>query len=298
MDTLVSMRVFRKVVELESFVAAATRMEMSPAMVSKHVIHLERYLGGRLLNRTSRHLSLTEIGKVYFEQCCQMLDNLDEVEAMVSHTAVVPSGVLKISAPVWFANRKFTKVLANYRSQFPAVTLDIDLSGRMVNLVEEGFDLALRVTQSPNIKLIAYAIASIQFDMVGSPSYLRKAGYPLKPKDLSQHAMIIYSLLSEGEISFTGQTAKENVKVEPLSVMRTNNENLMHDAVMDGMGLAILPTWLIEEDIATGHLEKVMPDYLLPPITLYAVYTSRRYLSSKVRTFVDFLAECAELKLK
>ncbi len=296
MDTLVSMRVFRRVVELESFVAAAARMEMSPAMVSKHVIHLERYLGGRLLNRTSRHISLTEIGKVYFEQCCQMLDNLDEVEATVRRTAVVASGVLKISAPVWFANSIFSKVIADYRAQFPAVTLDIDLSGRMVNLVEEGFDLALRVTQSPNSKLIAHAIASIQFYLVGSPSYLRQAGYPLKPKDLSQHAMITYSLVSEGEISFVGPTGKESFQNKSLPVLRSNNENLMHNAVIDGMGLALLPTWLIEEDIAAGHLEKVMSDYRWPTITLYAVYTSQKYLSSKVRTFVDFISECAELK--
>jgi DNA-binding transcriptional LysR family regulator len=123
MDTLVSMRVFRTVVELKSFVAAAARMEMSPAMASKHLMHLEQHLGGRLLNRTSRHLSLTEIGKVYFEQCCEILDSLDEVEATVSRATIVPSGVLKISAPVWFANRIFTKILANYQVQFAAVSL-------------------------------------------------------------------------------------------------------------------------------------------------------------------------------
>ncbi|MBN3925986.1 LysR family transcriptional regulator [Nostoc sp. NMS4] len=295
MDTLVSMRVFRKVVELESFVAAAARMEMSAAMTSKHVMHLERHLGGRLLNRTSRHLSLTEIGKVYFEQCCEMLDSLDEAEASVSRAAIVPSGVLKISAPVWFANRKFTKVLANYHSRFAAVTLDIDLSGRIVNLVEEGFDLALRVTQSPGSNLIAHPIASIQFYMVGSPSYFQKAGYPLKPKDLSQHAMITYSLLSEGELAVEGLTGKESVKIKS-SLLRTNNENLIHDAAMDGMGLAFLPTWLIEDDIASGHLERVMPDYRFPSPMLYAVYTSRKYLSSKVRTFVDFIAESGQLK--
>lgn len=297
MDTLVSMRVFRRVVELKSFVAAAARMEMSPAMASKHVMHLEKHLGGRLLNRTSRHLSLTEIGRVYFEQCCEMLDRLDEVEATVSRAKIVPSGVLKISAPVWFANRIFTKILAKYQAQFATVSLDIDLSGRMVNVVEEGFDLALRVTQSPPSNLIAHPIASVPFWMVGSPSYLRKAGYPLKPKDLSQHAMVTYSYLSfsEGELPFEGPTGKESVKIGS-SVLRTNNENLIHNAVMDGMGLALLPTWLIEDDIAAGHLERVMLDYCLPANILYAVYTSRKYLSSKVRTFVDFIAECGELK--
>ena len=293
MDTLLSMQVFRRVVELESFVAAASRMEISPAMASKHVMHLERHLGGRLLNRTSRHLSLTEIGKVYFDRCCEMLDDLEEVEATVSRTSVVPSGVLKISAPVWFANRKFTQILADYRVQFPAVTLDIELSGRMVNLVEEGFDLALRVVHFPIEKLIAHSIASIQFQLVGSPAYLRKSGYPATPQDLSQHAMITYFFMSESGLTFEGQNGKETIKIELSSVLRTNNENLIHHAVMDGMGLAFLPTWLIEDDLAAGYLERVLPDYQIPPLTLYAVYTSRKYLSSKVRTFVDFISECA-----
>jgi DNA-binding transcriptional LysR family regulator len=292
MDTLVSMRVFRQVVELESFVAAATRLEMSAAMVSKHVMHLERHLGGRLLNRTSRHLSLTEIGTVYFEQCCEMLDRLDEVEATVSRAAVFPSGVLKISAPVWFANRIFTKMLAAYQTQFPEVTLEIDLSGRMVNLVEEGFDLALRVTrQFPTGNLIARPIAPIQFLLVAAPSYLTKAGHPAKPEALARHPMITYSLRIESELSLEGPLENDIVKLKPFSVLRTNNENLMHDAAMDGIGIALLPTWLVDNDIAAGDLEQVLPQYRLPFGTLYAVYTSRRYLSSKVRSFVDFLSD-------
>jgi DNA-binding transcriptional LysR family regulator len=291
MDTLVSMRVFRQVVELSSFVAAATRMEMSAAMVSKHVMHLERHLGGRLLNRTSRHLSLTEIGTVYFEQCCEMLDRLDEVEATVSRAAVFPSGVLKMSAPVWFANRIFTKMLAAYQTQFPEVTLEIDLTGRIINLVEEGFDLALRVTrQFPAGNLITRPIAPIQFRLVAAPSYLAKAGYPANPEALAQHAMMTYSLQSESEVSLEGATERDRVKFKPLSVLRTNNENLMRDAAIDGMGIAFLPTWMIDDAIAERDLELVLPQYYRPG-TLYAVYTSRRYLSSKVRSFVDFLSD-------
>ena len=123
MDTLRSMRVFRAVVELDSFVRASERLDLSPAMVSKHVMHLERHLGARLLNRSSRHLSLTEIGKVYFEQCREMLDNLDEVEATVGRTTVVPRGMLRLSAPVWFANAIFTRTLVAYRERFPELSL-------------------------------------------------------------------------------------------------------------------------------------------------------------------------------
>ena len=171
MDTLRSMRVFRAVVELDSFVRASERLGLSPAMVSKHVMHLERHLDARLLNRSSRHLSLTEIGKVYFEQCREMLDNLDEVEATVGRTTVVPRGMLRLSAPVWFANPIFTRTLAAYRERFPEVTFDIDLSGRVVNLVEEGFDLALRVSQAPSPALIARPVGKVMFYLVAAPAY-------------------------------------------------------------------------------------------------------------------------------
>ncbi|MBV8883562.1 MAG: LysR family transcriptional regulator, partial [Chroococcidiopsidaceae cyanobacterium CP_BM_RX_35] len=140
MDTLTSIKVLRQVVESGSFVAAAERLNLSTAMISKHVMHLERNLGVRLLNRTSRHLSLTEAGTLYYEHCREMLDNLDMVEASVRQSAVVARGVLKISAPVWFANPLFTKTLAEYRSRYPDVLLDLNLNDRVVDLVEEGFD--------------------------------------------------------------------------------------------------------------------------------------------------------------
>ncbi|MBW4471015.1 MAG: LysR family transcriptional regulator [Stenomitos rutilans HA7619-LM2] len=292
MDTLVSMRVFRWVVELESFVAAADRMEMSAAMVSKHVMHLERHLGGRLLNRTSRHLSLTESGTIYFEQCCEMLDRLNEVEATVSRAAVVPNGVLKMSAPDWFANRIFTQAIADYRTQFPEVTLEIDLSGRIVNLVEEGFDLALRAThREPSRTLIYRAIAPIQLRIVAAPAYLHRAGKPTQPEALAQHAMMTYSVMPESKVPLIGSTGKISAKFSSVPVLRTNNVNLIHEATVNGMGISLLPTWLIDNDLATGALEEVLPEYHLPPSTLYAVYPSRKYLSSKVRTFVEFMID-------
>ena len=290
MDTLRSMRVFRAVVELDSFVRASERLDLSPAMVSKHVMHLERHLDARLLNRSSRHLSLTEIGKVYFEQCRDMLDNLDEVEATVGRTTVVPRGMLRLSAPVWFANAIFTRTLAAYRARFPEVTFDIDLSGRVVNLVEEGFDLALRVSQAPSPTLIARPIGSIAFHLVAAPAYLARGGHPQAPQELAQHAMISYSLLSNGnELTFDGPQGRETVKFSP--VLQCNNESLLHAAALDGMGIALLPSWQTDADLAAGRLVRLFDGYRLAGGKVYAVYTSRRYLSSKVRTFIDFLAE-------
>ncbi len=290
MDTLRSMRVFRAVVELDSFVRASERLDLSPAMVSKHVMHLERHLGARLLNRSSRHLSLTEIGKVYFEQCREMLDNLDEVEATVGRTTVVPRGMLRLSAPVWFANPIFTRALAAYRERFPEVTFDIDLSGRVVNLVEEGFDLALRVSQAPSPALIARPVGKVVFYLVAAPAYLQRFGTPRLPQELAAHAMISYSLMASGnELPFDGPHGTLKVKFQP--VLQSNNESLLHAAARDAMGIALLPSWQADADLAAGRLVRLFGDYTLVGGKVHAVYTSRRYLSSKVRTIIDFLAE-------
>ncbi len=290
MDTLRSMRVFRAVVELDSFVRASERLGLSPAMVSKHVMHLERHLDARLLNRSSRHLSLTEIGKVYFEQCRDMLDNLDEVEATVGRTTVVPRGILRLSAPVWFANPIFTRTLAAYRERFPEVTFDIDLSGRVVNLVEEGFDLALRVSQAPSPALITRPVGKVRFYLVAAPAYLARFGTPRLPQELAAHAMISYSLMTSGnELSFDGPQGGITVKFQP--VLQSNNASLLHAAALDAMGIALLPSWQADADLAGGRLVRLFGDTTLIGGQVHAVYTSRRYLSSKVRTFIDFLAE-------
>lgn len=294
MDTLTSMRVFRQVVELGSFVAAAQRLQMSTAMTSKHVMHLERRLHARLLNRSSRHLSLTEAGTVYFDQCRDMLDSLDEVESTLGRAAVVARGVLKISAPAWFANRTFTRLLAAYQQQYPEVQLDIDLSGRVVNLVEEGFDLALRVTQAPAQTLIARPICAVKFHLVAAPSYLQNKTVPTQAAELSQHSMISYSLTAVSDaITLDGPNGRETVKLR--SVLKANNESLMRHAALAGMGLAFLPAWLVDEDVEAGYLQKLLPDWGMPTGKLYAVYASRRYLSSKVRTFLDFISEDGRL---
>lgn len=289
MDTLLSMKVLRQVVESGSFAAAAERLNLSTAMTSKHVMHLERNLGARLLNRTSRHLSLTEAGTIYYEQCREMLDNLEVVEAAVRRSTIAARGILKITAPVWFANPVFTQVLADYRSQYPDVLLDLNLNDRTVDLVEEGFDLALRVTYEVDHSLIARLICPIQFMLVGSPTYLQKNGYPKTPSDLSKHLTMGYSYSPFGdEIVLNGPNGRERIKLAVS--MRSNSASMKYQTTVAGMGLAFLPEWLIQDDLTTRRLEVLMSDYSFPACSLYAVYTSRRYLSPKVSTFVDFLA--------
>ncbi|WP_257168925.1 LysR family transcriptional regulator [Bradyrhizobium sp. SRS-191] len=288
MDTLVSIRVFCQVAELKSFAAAADRLSLSPAMASKHVMQLEQRLSTRLLNRTSRRVGLTEAGQVYFDQVRPMLDQLDEAEAVVSKATVIPRGTLKVSAPVWFANPLFAGTLAAYRARYPDVVIDLDLSGRLVNLVEEGFDLALRVSATPGDGLIARPLAPVLMQLVASPTYLATAGRPKAVTDLNGHAMLKYALYPlrtitvpapEGEVALTFK-----------DVLISGNETLLHHAAVAGMGMAVLPRWLMADDLAAGRLEPVLPELLTIKAPLMAVYPSRKYLSAKVRTFIDFIA--------
>jgi DNA-binding transcriptional LysR family regulator len=288
MDTLVSMRVFCLVAELKSFAAAAQRLRISPAMTSKHVMQLEKRLGTRLLNRTSRRVSLSESGTLYFEQARQMLDSLDEVEAAVSKATVVPRGTLRLTAPVWMANAIFAGVLADYQARYPEVRLDVDLSGRLVNLVEEGFDLALRATGAPDEALIARPITSVPFRLVATPAFLKRAGRPETFADLSGQPLLHYALYPGESFSLNTNGTVETVKLNP--VLRSGNETLLHMAALEGMGFAFLPKWLVTEDIASGRLVHVLPDKVIFEGRLLAVYPSRKYLSAKVRTFIDFVA--------
>jgi DNA-binding transcriptional LysR family regulator len=295
MDTLVSMRVLCLVAELKSFAAAAKRARISAAMASKHVMQLEKRLGTRLLNRTSRRVSLSESGTLYFEQARQMLESLDEVESAVSKATVIPRGMLRLTAPVWMANPLLAKALADYQARHPEVQLDVDLSGRLVNLVEEGFDLALRATGAPDDALIARPITTVPFHMVASPAYLNRIGRPKRVADLSGQALLHYALYPLGT-SFTlqGEQGSETVKFNP--VLRSGNETLLHLAALEGMGFAFLPKWLIADDVAAGRLEHVFPGQIVFEGKLFAVYPSRKYLSAKVRTFIDFIAADKRLK--
>jgi DNA-binding transcriptional LysR family regulator len=289
-DTLTSIEVFRNVVEQKSFAAAARRLNLSPAMVTKHVMHLEKRLNTRLLNRTSRHLSLTESGALYFEQTKTTLDELLVLEQAVNRSTVAASGVLKLTAPAWMANPKFLRILARYQAQHPAVVLDIDLSGRQLNLVDEGIDLALRAGRKIGDNLIARPLCKVPFMWVGSPSYIKKHGSPRNLASLTDHAVLGYALLDYNEaMQLHGKRGPEAVRLSPQ--LLCNSESLLHVAALEGMGLAGLPTWMIETDLKEKKLVRVLVQYQPFVAEIYAVYASRKFLSSKVRTFIDFMGE-------
>lgn len=300
MDTLVSLRVFALVAEQRSFIAAAGRMGLSAAMVSKHVANLEKRIGIRLLNRTSRRVSLTESGSLYLAQVRQMLDNLDEVEASIGNTVVVPRGTLRLSAPVWAASEHFVDCLAEYHRRYPDVRLEIELSGRTVDIVDDGYDLALRATSAERLDrgLIARPIVSVSFKLVGSPAYLDKAGRPTRLSDLSKMGMLVYSPAVTGE-TLTVSIGDGQATFRALPVVQSENETLLHLSALAGMGLAALPSWMVQKDIDAGRLEEVLSTEPQLNHMLYAVYPSRKYLSAKVRTFIDHCVEfLADARLK
>jgi DNA-binding transcriptional LysR family regulator len=288
MDTLMSLRVFAAVSELKSFTAAASRLSISAAMASKHILHLETELATRLLNRTSRSVSLTESGALYLEQVRQALDGLDEARATIGQTTADPRGILKMSAPVWMANPQFAKILSEYAARYPDVQLDVDLSARQVNVVEEGFDLALRVTASTHPGLIARVVSPIEFALVAAPRYIERAGAPKSLDDLDDRDFLAFATLpSDGRLTWDWPHGRKTLHLRP--VLRSSNESLLHLAALQGMGLALLPEWVVTDDVRAARLVRLLPGEAVVKGKMFAVYPSRKFLSAKVRTFIDFL---------
>jgi DNA-binding transcriptional LysR family regulator len=289
MDALTSLRVFREVVEAGSFVRAAERLDISTAMTSKHVANLERQLGVRLLNRTTRHLSLTEAGSVYYEQCSEALDILQAAESAVGAQTAHAQGVLKVTAPGWFANPKFADLLVRYRERYPDVLIDLRLENRFVDLVEEGYDLALRATSEPSPSLIVRPLCKVPFILAAAPSYLQARGHPRHPDDIAAHRIVLPTYTNIEYVELSGPEGTFTVRNQ--AALKTNDTPMAVQLVRAGIGLAYFPEWIAAPELASGALVRVLPDYSAFAPSVFAVYTSRKYMTTKVRTFIDFLSE-------
>ena len=288
-DTLTSIKVFRQVVESGTFVAAAERMDLSTAMVSKHVAHVEKRLGVRLLNRNTRTLSLTEAGRVYFERCKTILDDLEATELELGSLGTAPRGTLRITCPSWFARQRMADVLAEFRRSYPEILVDISFEDRIVDLVEEGYDLALRVARESSLApgLIARPIRPVSFFIAASREYLRRHGAPKSPEELAHHDFVAVGNIDA--ISLTGREGK--IEVPLRVVLRYRSITGVVHAVATGIGLAPMPDILFEEPDFRGFLTPVLTDYPVQGPTLYIVYVSRKYLPLKIRAFIDFLTQ-------
>jgi DNA-binding transcriptional LysR family regulator len=292
MDTLVSMKVFRHVVEVGSFVGAAERMEMSAAMASKHVMHLEQQLGARLLNRTTRRVAPTEAGREYYERLSQVLTELEEAEQVVGAASVVPQGRLRVSSLSAFGLSHVMAAVADYAAQYPQVTVDITLSDRVVELIDEGFDVAIRASPSglKSSSLIARQIATAHLVLCASPAYLRRHGTPKTVGDLARHNYLQYAGVAPLEIATA--TGDGTPRVRLTGNLIVNHLEAQRVIVLQGAGIAMLGTEVIGDDLAAGRLVPLLVDDVPPrELPIHVVYASRRHLSAKVRSFVDFLAD-------
>ncbi|HEY6515647.1 MAG TPA: LysR substrate-binding domain-containing protein [Steroidobacteraceae bacterium] len=290
MDTLTGIKMFLQVVESGSFVGAADRLDVSTAMVSKHVMNVEGRLGVRLLNRNSRTLSLTGPGRVYFERCKAILSDLEETELELGSLAATARGTLRITCPSWFAGQRLADVLARYRQRYPDVVVDVSFEDRVVDLVDEGYDLALRVLPDPKLLpagLIARAVKSMSFFVAASREYLRRHGTPKTPQDLAQRDCIAVG--SQDSWELRGPNGKVEIPVHVVARYRSM-AGVAH-AVAAGIGLAPLPRIFFEDPLLRNQLVAVLTDYPFAQATLYLVYVSRRNAPLKVRSFIDFFLE-------
>jgi DNA-binding transcriptional LysR family regulator len=288
MDRLTAMEAFVRVVEKGGFTAAAEDLRLSRAMVSKHVQDLEAHLGARLLNRTTRKLSLTEAGRAYYDRSTQLLAELAETEEAVGELQAKPRGRLRVNAPVSFGSLHLAAAIADYMAAYPDVAVELTLNDRIIDIVEEGYDVAVRIARLADSSLIARRLAPCRFVVCASPGYLKRQGRPEHPADLAQHNCLGYSYSAGGnEWRFDGPNGSSAIRLK--GMLQTNNGDALCAAVVAGGGIARLPTFIAGPDMLAGRLTPILTQYRIAEIAIYAVYPPGRHLSVKVRSFVDFL---------
>ena len=291
MDRFEGMRFFVKVVESGSFAGAAARLQVSAGRVSEHVKALEQRLGAQLLIRTTRKLSLTEVGRAYYERCTRILADLEEAEQAAKDLHAAPHGELRVNASPSFGMMQLAPAISDFTARFPAVSVELMLSDRIVDLVEEGFDLAVRVEPLPDSSLIARQLSPVRLVICAAPSYLKQHGTPRTPADLASHNCLTLtgpSYLRHWHLTRAGGAPLD---ISPAGSLRSNSAGVLTCAAIAGHGLVCLPTYLIGDALRAGRLVTVLDDYVAPPLTLRALYPQNRHLSAKVRGFVDFVAE-------
>ncbi|MBX3686866.1 MAG: LysR family transcriptional regulator [Rhodocyclaceae bacterium] len=287
MDRLQSMKIFACVVESGGFTAAAEQLGLSQAQVTRHVAALESELGLRLLERTTRRMRLTEIGEAYLERCRRILALVEEADAIGEAHRGEPRGVLRLTAAASFARVHLAPAIAEYMQQYPETAFELILSDRTLNMVDEGIDLAFRITQAVDPGLVARRLAPCRVVVCAAPAYLARRGKPLKPSDLSDHDCLSHSYFARSAWPFRGAGGEQTITVR---TRVAGDVDFLHALVRAGAGIAHLPSYLVGDDIRAGALVALLEDDEIPPAAIFAVYPSRHYLLPKVRAFLDFFA--------
>lgn len=293
MNLFASMRLYVAVVDGGSFAAAADKLGISRAMASKQIQKLEEHLGTRLLNRTTRRLSLTETGREFHERSSQIMSDVDEAEQIAGQMTHRPQGVLRVTIPLSYGQHRLAAIIGDYTQAYPQVQLDISLSDRKVDLIENGLDLAIRIGAMSQSDLIARKIGGVRSIVCAAPAYLARHGAPQTPADLCRHACLGYTLSGTGaNWQFEGP---DGPVIVPISgPIRADNGDIIRLAALGGAGILFQPHFIVGADIAAGRLVHVLPDWQSAELGIHAVYPSRKHLSAKVRTFIDFLVDKLE----
>ncbi|WP_305839221.1 LysR family transcriptional regulator [Photobacterium leiognathi] len=283
---------FVQVVKSGGFGAAAQAMGHSNSYVSKEIVKLENRLGVRLLNRTTRSISLTPEGKSYYQECLQLISDAEQAVAHITQSTVAPKGTLKISCPVWFGKHYLKDVFSAYLTRYPDVVIDLDMSDKAIDVIGDGYDLVIRASAKlDESSLICKRIYSSRICTVASPQYIAKHGRPIHPTELSSHHCFCYSNLKKSNIWDYMDKAGNQTSVDVHQRIRSNNTEMSLALVCNGDGIIRLPEFYIEQQIKTGELILLFEDYVFPMVDVYALYPTRKHLASKVRCFLDLIDE-------
>lgn len=282
------MQVFVRVVEKGSFSAAAEYFRISATMVGKHIAALEQRLETRLLNRTTRRQSLTEVGCIYYQRCKQALAEVEAADACASELQSTPRGLLRINAPVSFGANALIAAVDDYLAHYPEVQIELTLNDRIVNLVEEGYEVAVRIGSLPDSSLIARPLHPYRMVVCAAPAYLEAHGIVQSPEQLREHNCMgfMYSIAQTHWRFIDGDNSSD---VEIKGNLRVNNGQALRTAALRGMGIIMQPEVLLADDIAAGRLVRILPEQELPSYAMHLVYPSHRNMTPKLKSFVEFM---------
>jgi DNA-binding transcriptional LysR family regulator len=285
------MEVFVRVVEAKGFSAAARQLGMSKSAASKIVSRLEDRLGARLLNRTTRRLSLTDAGNAYYERATRVMAEAQEAELAVSRLQAQPRGWLRVNAPMTFGTMHLAPALPDFMWAHPELHVELHLDDKLVDLVEEGYDVAIRIRRLADSSLIARRLCAVKRIICASPDYLARMGTPTHPRDLARHNVFTYEYIqgTPDDLQWAGPDGTGRVRIA--GSLRTNNGEVMRDAAIAGLGISLFPDFMVAAELRAGKLVEILTDYVDDSMSLFAVYPHSRHLSAKVRAFVDFMAE-------
>lgn len=289
MDRLMAMQVFSEVAQRGSFTAAAEHLDMSRVMVTRYVTELERWLGARLLQRSTRRISLTEAGEACLVQCRRMLDLSSDMQESSGQRALAPRGQLRVTTSMSFGMAHLAAAVTDYLAQYPDVSVDMLMVDRAVNLIEDRVDLAIRISGELDPSLVARRIAPCHSVICAAPDYLKRRGSPATPADLADHNCLTYSNFGKGSWRF--QRGDDELSVPVGGNLSANEATVLMQATRAGAGIALQPTYLVGPLIRSGVLVELLPDWKAPELVIWGVYLSRRHVPAALRTLLDFLVE-------